>query len=201
MNISFEKINDSSVEILGNTTSKWLQFDHFHSSLYSSLSSKILYSLLLIFTHIVGPILTSGIIYFERKGGDPQKRNVINRLFSMALINQILFSILVGSCRFWRMMFGLISVNVMFWIDCVGYIACINFIFFMNEMTIFRYLHIVVWKRVRGLDDGFWAFFLSAATIGWSCWQCVFEHIPPQAKMHVFKLSMDIQPSSLEEKR
>ena len=153
------------------------------------------------FTHIFGPILTSGIICFERKGGDPQKRNVINRLFSMALLNQIIFSILVGSCRVWRMIFGLISVDAMFWIDFFGYIFCTNFVLFMNEMTILRYLHIVVWKRVRGLDDGFWAFFLSAATIGWSCWQCVFEHIPPHARMHVFKLSMDTQPSPKEETR
>ena len=71
----------------------------------------------------------------------------------------------------------------------------------MNEMTILRYLHIIVWKRVRGLDDGFWAFFLSTATIGWSCWQCIFEHTPPHVLMHVFKLSMEILPGSMNDNR
>ena len=190
---------NGSVELLNATSYHELHI--FYDKLYENLPAKIAYLFLVFFACFVGPTLIYGIVLFEGKDGDPQKRNVINRLFSVALINEILFSLLLGSCKVWRMLFGLISSDVMIWIEGFGYIFINNFILFINEITIFRYLHIIVWKRVRGLDDRFWAFFLSAATIGWSCWQCVIEHTPLEVRMHVFKMSMDILPGSKEGKR
>jgi hypothetical protein len=98
-------------------------------------------------------------------------------------------------------MIGLISCNAMFWIECFGYIICNNVIMFMNQMTILRYLHIIVWKRVKDLDDGFLALMLSNATFGVSIWQCVYEHTPAVVRMLTFKVSMEYLPESTEEKR
>jgi len=198
MDNSLEKINQSTLHL--NST-VYLPLDSFHIYLNEHLEAKISYCILLFFTHIVGPILMSGIISFERKEGDPQKRNVINRLFSMALINAMMFCILVGVCRAWDMMIGLISSNAMFWIECFGYIICNNVMLFMNEMTILRYLHIIVWKRVKDIDDGLWALILSNATFGVSIWQSIFEHSPAEVRMLIFKLSMEYKPGSAEEKR
>ena len=198
MNKPFEKINRS--EILFNSTVH-LELDSFHTYLNEHLEAKISYYFLLFVTHIFGPILISGIISFERKGGDPQKRNVINRLFSMALTNAVVFCTLIGCCRSWGIMIGLISSNAMFWIECFGYIICNNVIMFMNQMTILRYLHIIVWKRVKDLDDGFLALMLSNATFGVSIWQCVYEHTPAVVRMLTFKVSMEYLPESTEEKR
>jgi hypothetical protein len=198
MNLSLGNMNES-IELLNATT--YFDLNTFYDYLNTTLPAKIVYVLLTIITYIVGSTLVLGIIIFERKAGDPQKRNVINRLFSMALINQILFFSLVGGCRFWRIAFGLIDPDVMIWIEGFGYIFCSNFFLFMNQMTIFRYLHIVVWKRVKGLDDEFWAFFLSAGTAGLSCWQYVCEHTPPQVQMHVFKINMEILPGSIGQNR
>ena len=198
MNFSLENMN-VSIELSNDT--RYFDLNTFFDYLNATLPAKIVYVFLTIITYIIASTLVLGIIIFERKGGDPQKRNVINRLLSMALINQILYCILVGGCRFWRLSFGLIHHDVMIWIEGFGYIFCSNFFLFMNEMTIFRYLHIVVWKRVRGLDDGFWAFFLSAATTGCSCCLYVYEHTPAQVQMHVFRISMEILPGSIGQNR
>ena len=89
----------------------------------------------------------------------------------------------------------------MIWIECFGYILCNNVMLFMNEMMILRYLQIIVWKRVKGVNDSFWASFLTTATISWSIWQCVWEHTPPEVEMEVFKMSMEVVPGSKDQKR
>ena len=198
MNYSSEKMNQSELSL--NST-EYLQIDSFHVYLNQHLAAKISYYFLLLVIHILGPILILGIISFERKEGDPQKRNVINRLFSMALINAILLCILIGGCRTWGIMIGLISSNTMFWIEFFGYILCNNVMLFMNEMTILRYLHIIVWKRVKDLDDEFWAFVLSITTFGVSLWQCIYEHTPAEVRMLVFKVNMEYLPETVDEKR
>ena len=79
LNMSFETMNNS---FLSTNATTYLQYFHFHDQLYDNIPAKIIYVFLLFTIHILGPILLSGIIIFERNGGDPQKRNVINRLFS-----------------------------------------------------------------------------------------------------------------------
>ena len=66
--------------------------DNLHEYLYGSIWTKIfLYWIAVFITHIIGPILLSGMIIFETFGGDSQKRNVINRLLSLCWANQIIF--------------------------------------------------------------------------------------------------------------
>ena len=132
---------------------------------------------------------------------NPYKRNIINRLFSMALINAMLLCILTGFCRAWGVIIGLISSDVMFWIECFGYILCNNGMLFANEMTILRYLHIIVWKRVKEQDDEFVAAFLSATPVFISVWQCLCEHTPPEVRMNLFKLSMEVPLELVEQNR
>ena len=191
-------MNDS--DILSNSTT-YLPFNRFYDYLNEFVAAKISYFVIIVVTHVFGSVLVFGIISFERTGGDPQKRNVINRLFSNGLINHMLFCILVGCCRAWSMMFGLISSDVMIWIECFGYILCNNVMLFMNEMMILRYLQIIVWKRVKGLVDSFWASFLTTATVSWSIWQCVWEHSPLEVKMQIFQMSMEGAPESTDQKR
>ena len=127
--------------------------------------------------HIVGPILHLGIIIFETFGGDPQKRNIINRLMSLCCVNLILGTSLTGVCRVWRALFGLIDVQIVTWIDFIGQVFLGSVTFFFNEMTILRYLYIVVWKRVRGFDDRFWTLFLCILTYSWTfCLAVINKH-------------------------
>ena len=186
---------------LSTNATTYLQYFHFHDQLYDNIPAKIIYVFLLFTIHIVGPILLSGIIIFERKGGDPQKRNVINRLFSKSLTNLIIFNIVIGGSKICREVFGLLNFNIMILIEYIGYISASNIILYSNEMTIIKYLHIIVWKRVKGINDEFWAFFLSAVTLSWSTWQCIQEHIPNEMSMYLFKISSANFPGPIAEER
>ena len=108
MNTSCEENNDT-MTFLDNSTD--FQLNSLHEYLYGSIPSKIFYFLMVFIEHLLGPVLMSGIVIFEKYGGDPQKRNILNRLLSMALTNQIMFSLVFGLCKVWRGAFGLIDFS------------------------------------------------------------------------------------------
>ena len=138
--------------------------------------------------HIIGPILISGMIAFESFGGDPQKRNVINRLLSLCWANQIMFSLLLGSCRIWRDIFGLIDIRIMTWIEGFAKIFGVAIILFYDEMTILRFLYIVVWKRVIVFDDKFWTLYLSMLTYLWCFCFITINKQSSSVNMYLFQL-------------
>ena len=154
-----------------------MQLERLHDSLYGSVPCKIIYIFLLVLTHILGPLALVGIIAYEKRSGDPQKRNIINRLQTFGITNQIIFSTILGLVRVWRELFGLIDLHSMIWIECFSYIAALNFLLLFNEMTVIQVMYIVVWKRVKEINDEFWAFFLSITTTCFSCWMTTAEHI------------------------
>ena len=195
MNQSLDLTN-YSLSNLNVSTDDELQ--RYHEYMYGTLSAKIGYVLMLLIAHIIAPILILGIIIFEMKGGDPQKRNILNRLQSMALTNAILYCVVVGLCRFWRELFGLIDFSFMIWVECFVNIFSINFVFLFTEMTIIQYLHIVVWKRVKEIDDEFWSFLLNIATTSWSLWITLCEHIPSRMYTYVLKIMTADIPESLD---
>ena len=174
MNGSLVETNNS---VLLSVPTADFELNAVHEYLYGGLWGKIGYYFIIFICHIIGPILLSGIIIFETFGGDPQKRNVINRLLSLCCTNAILLVSLNGVCKVWRDLFGLIYVEVMIWIEGFGQILVINVLFFFNEMTILRFLYIVVWKRVKGFDDRFWTLFLCILTYSWTfCLAVINKH-------------------------
>ena len=159
-------INDSVT--MSNVSTDFV-LNNLHNHLYGSTLGQIGYFFMACLTNmIVGPILLSGIIIFEVFSGDPQKRNVINRMMSLCCVNLILLSFLTGFCQVWRGTLGLIDVHIMTWIEGVGEILVTNFILFYDEMTILRFLYIVVWKRVVELDDKLWTIVLCVINYSWS---------------------------------
>ena len=143
--------------------------NNLHSQLYGSTLGKLGYFFMAcLMNMVVGPILLSGITVFEVFSGDPQKRNVINRLMSLCSVHLILLSILIGCCQVWRGTLGLIDVHVMTWIEGVGEFLVSNVVLFYDEMTILRFLYIVVWKRVVELDDKLWTIVLCVVNYSWS---------------------------------
>ena len=179
--------NASSLHQTNNSTE--FELDNIHDYLYGSIWTKIfLYWLAVFITHVIGPILLSGMIIFETCGGDPQKRNVINRLLSLCWANQIMFCLLLGGCRVWRGIFGLIDINVMKWIEGFAQIFGVSIILFYDEMTILRFLYIVVWKRVIRFDDQFWTLFLSMTTYLWGCCYTIINKQSLPVNLYVFKM-------------
>ena len=183
MNVS---LHNFSIEILNVSTN--MQLEWLHDSLYGSVPCKIIYIFLLVLTHILGPLALVGIIAYEKRSGDPQKRNIINRLQTFGITNQIIFSTILGLVRVWRELFGLIDLHSMIWIECFSYIAALNFLLFFNEMTVIQVMYIVIWKRVKEINDEFWAVFLGITTTCFSCWITTAEHI--SNKLYLFPLKL-----------
>lgn len=195
MNLSLDDTNNSMLEVMTSTN---FQLNVMHENLYGGTWGKIGYFFMMFANHIVGAAMLSGIIIFETFGGDPQKRNVINRLLSLYCANALLVGSLVGVCRVWRELSGLIDVQIMIWIDWATQIAIKSSVLFWNEMTILRFLYIVVWKRVRGFDDRFWTLFLTILTYSWAFYLTAVEKYFTEMsvvmlKVHTANLKEDIK--------
>ena len=132
-----------------------------YNRFYDSPSANAIVYLTIGITHFMGPMLSFGIIMYESYGGDPQKRNIMNQLLSRTLINFSIGSILMGLCRLWGNVFGPANLEVASCIFAAIEVMSIAGILFFNQQTIFRYLYIVVWKRMRVVEDEFWIHFLT----------------------------------------
>ena len=141
---------------------------------YGDTLGKIVLAFNLIISSIIGPTLMFGIVIFEILGGDSQKRTILNRLLSACLINAALSLIGIGITRAIRDALGLFDYNLALisrlflrFFTNSGYI-------FYNVLTIFRYLFIVVWKRMRGVQDKFWSYFICFSVWTFELWHiCV----------------------------
>jgi hypothetical protein len=98
-------------------------------------------------------------------GGDSQKRTIINMLLSAALWNVAMIGVILGILRVTRDILGLLDfpyvVIVILFLNRTFKYALF---FFYTLLTITRYLFIVVWKRMRGVEDKFWYAYLTTST-------------------------------------
>ena len=110
----------------------------------------------------------------------------------------MLYCIVIGVCRLWREIFGLIDNSYMIGVECFVSILSSNFVFLITEMTIIRYLYIIVWKRVKEIDDEFWACFLNIVTTFYSSWMTMIEHTPARVCTYVLKIMTSGLTESVE---
>ena len=135
--------------------------------LYGDISGKIVLYSNATLSSLIGPILMIGIVIFEIFGGDPQKRTIVNRLLSALLFNTAIWSIILGIILISRDVNGLLNFNLAMLLRLsANFFANVVYIYY-NILTIFRYLFIVIWKRMRGVQDQFWSyvFFVSAYSL------------------------------------
>ena len=135
-----------------------------YESLYGGTQGKILLYWSIFQFSFVGPVLMFGIVIFEMFGGDSQKRTIINRLLSAILINTAIWSILGGVVRIVRDTCGLIDLDLALFFRLSLIFLRTSIYIFYNLLTISRFLFIVVWKRMRGVQDKFWMLFLTITT-------------------------------------
>ena len=198
MNIS--SVGDKYYHSVTNFSSN-IELDLFHNYLYGTIAAKCGYYFGMFLLHVVGVLLLLGVTLFETFGGDPQKRNILNRLVSICCANQILVSIILGICRVYRDVDGLIDISVMTWLEGFGEVCILSTQFFLAEMTILRFFYIVIWKRVRVLEDSFWTTYLAAVTYLWAISLTIIsKHISPLS-MRVFKIVAKNTPYTFEEIR
>ena len=75
------------------------------------------------------------------------------------------FVILHGTWRIVRDVTGLLSFDLCLWIQFCGYWLKVCGMLFYNELTILRYLFIVIWKRMKVINDELLALILGLSTM------------------------------------
>ena len=147
------------------------QSELFYSHLYGTAEEKIILYISLFLTSVIGPILSLGIVIFEMFGGDSQKRTIVNMLLSAVLWNVAIMGVIMGILRVTRDILGLLDLQyVVIVILLMQKVFKFSIFFLYTLLTITRYLFIVVWKRMRGVEDKFWCAILTSSSYLISLW-------------------------------
>ena len=133
--------------------------------MYENNPSYTLYYIVLVVILVVGPLICFPIVLYERYGGDRQKRTIINRLSSLIFTNIALQSCIWSILRIIRDIFGLLPSHITNIIALFSHTIRISTLLFITELTIFRFLYIVVWRRMKTIEDNFWDFVLTISTL------------------------------------
>lgn len=99
------------------------------------------------------------------------------RLLSALLINASIAIILTGIIRTIRHAVGLLDYNQALFLRLLVRFFVNSAYTFYNILTVFRYLLIVVWKRMRGVQDTFWAFFFFVSVYTFEVWHISLLYI------------------------
>ena len=157
-------MNSDNIDVFRN------QSEILYDYLYGDMFGKTILYVSILLSSLIGPFLMLGIVIFEMFGGDSQKRTILNRLLSSILINGAILSMMFGICRVGRDVVGPFDYNTALFIRISASFFKLAAYFFYNTLTICRFLFIVVWKRMKGIQDKFWAYFLCILAYVLSFW-------------------------------
>ena len=100
----------------------------------------------------LGNGLTAGIVHYEWFGGDPQKRSLGNRLSSHVALSWMAASVTrTAYTLLFRYDVGNLQLRQLAFSTCVY--SVLTGLGFINIHTGLRYLQIVVWKRVKEINE------------------------------------------------
>ncbi len=127
------------------------EYDHFRTMVI----------LLCAIIQMLGNPLCLAIWSYERYGGDPQKRTIINRLMGDLVRQGILINV-TGLATFTiRLAFGPVPTFVAHAFYYVSNQAMtISVLFSLNEMAMLKLLSIFAWKRLPPINEEFFGLFL-----------------------------------------
>jgi hypothetical protein len=142
-----------------NTTSDQLVIQDDFNQYEEPTKSLIKFGLVLcvLFIQVFGNGLCSSIIAYERYGGDPQKRTILNQLFSNLAFNVIVLNVIPLNVFTLRLIFGPIMspfvAKMCFFIPkvSIGFASLL----LLNEMIVIRFISVFVWKRIPPVNDYF----------------------------------------------
>ena len=140
-----------------NAEDLYLKNEILYEFLYGDFKGKIILYISIFFVYLIGPILMLGIVKFEMLGGDAQKRTIINRLLSGLLGNVTFFGFIMGVSRIIRDGYGLVDSRLGMYIQFTRMVLRNAAFLYYGNLTIWRFLFIVVWKRMRGVQDYFFS--------------------------------------------
>ena len=132
--------------------------------MYGNSTLYVTYYFGLAIVFILGPLLSLTIVFYERFGADRQKRTIINRLLSLIFINIAMQSCIWSVFRLVRDTVGLLEDDNILLVIMFSRVLSMSSLFFSTEVTILRFLYIVVWKRMKTINDDFWNVVLMIST-------------------------------------
>ena len=135
-----------------------------YAYLYGDVTSYIMYYAVIVVSVIVVPLLCISIVLYERFGADTQKRTILNRILSFILLNVTILSLFWGVLRILRDSIGLLPSGSVTWLFFFWKSIGHSTLLFASELAIFRFLFIVVWKRMKAINDEFWMSVLAMST-------------------------------------
>ena len=127
-----------------------------YQHLYNDNLSRIWYNATLILTLLGGAILCPTIVIYENFGLDRKKRTLINRICSLIFTNISINTCIWSILRILRDNFGLLNKQFITPVALFSNSVWISTTLFITELFIVRFLYIVIWKRMRTLNDEFW---------------------------------------------
>ena len=147
------------------------RFDNFtepsevlYEYLYGDPFSRIVYYFWIALVLLLGPLACTTIVLYERFGADSQKRTIINRLSSLLFTNIAILSIIWSIMRILRDSLGLLPTQLITPVLFVAASIRLSTVLFISEHVFLRFMYIVVWKRMRTLNDEFWSIVLAIST-------------------------------------
>ena len=153
-----------------NADDLYLKNEILYEYLYGDFEGKIILYITIFFIFLIGPILMIGIVIFEMFGGDSQKRTIINRLLSGFLGNVAVFGFMTGVSRIIRDSYGLVDSRLGMCIQFTRMGLKNAMYLYYSSMTIWRFLFIVVWKRMKGVQDNFFSTFITLSIYVFCVW-------------------------------
>ena len=153
-----------------NAEDLYLKNEILYEFLYGDFEGKIILYITIFFIFLIGPILMLGIVTFEMFGGDSQKRTIINRLLSGFLGNVAVFGFMMGVSRIIRDGYGLVDSRLGMCIQFTHMVLRNAAYLYYSSLTIWRFLFIAVWKRMRGVDDNFFSTFITLSIYVFCVW-------------------------------
>ena len=149
--------------------------DVLYDYLYGDAQGKFFLFSNIALSSLIGPTLMLGIVAFEMFGGDSQKRTIVNRLLSAVLINISIVGVIAGLIRMIRDVGGLMDINLAMFIRLSAAFFKYTAYMLYNVLTLFRFLFIVIWKRMTGVHDKFWSYFISCSAYALSLWFIIVD--------------------------
>ena len=141
--------------------------------LYGDVVPRISYYVVLALILFMGTLISIAIVLYEHFGADSQKRTIINRLCSLIFSNIAINSCIWTILRILRDILGLLPTPITTWAFFVYKTISVSTILFATELTIFRFLYIVIWKRMKTINDEFWIRVLAMSTYFISSYVCL----------------------------
>ena len=158
-----------------NAEDLYLTNEILYEFLYGDFKGKIILYISIFFVYLIGPILMLGIVTFEMFGGDAQKRTIINRLLSGLLGNVAVFGFIMGVSRIIRDGYGLVDSRLGICIQFTRMVLRNAAFLYYGNLTIWRFLFIVVWKRMRGVQDEFLSTVITRSIYVFCVWLAVHK--------------------------